>query len=154
MMPLRKGILRMGPVIWLIIAVVLAVVEIGTVALVSVWLVFGALAGMVCAMLELELWVQILAFVIVSAVLLICTRPLVKKFLLTKETRTNADRLLEENGVVLETINNLLPSGQVKVLGQIWTARSEDGSVIEEGALVEVKKISGVKLIVKKARES
>ena len=53
--------------------------------------------------------------------------------------------------MVIQTIDNLKATGQVKIDGNVWTARSVDDSVIPTGETVEVLQISGVKLIVKKA---
>lgn len=38
--------------------------------------------------------------------------------------------------------------GQVKVNGEIWSAKTEDESIISKGTEIEVLKIDGVKLIV------
>ena len=89
-------------------------------------------------------------FVTVTVVTLIATRPIVKKKLNTKTVKTNADRCIGQEGVVIEEINNLLPSGQVKVDGKVWTARSESPDVtIPKDSIVLIEKIDGVKLIVK-----
>ena len=65
-----------------------------------------------------------------------------------KAEPTNADMVIGKTGVVTEVIDNLAPSGQVKVAGAVWTARSQDDSVIGENEKVIVKEISGVKLLV------
>ena len=54
--------------------------------------------------------------------------------------------LLVKFGIVTNDINSLEATGQVKVNGEIWSAKSE--SNILKGTKVEVKKIDGVKLIV------
>jgi membrane protein implicated in regulation of membrane protease activity len=79
---------------------------------------------------------------------LIVTRPLVKKIMDFKKVDTNAGRYIGKNGVVITQINNTLGEGQVNVLGSVWTARSEDDSIIEIGENVRIKAIEGVKLIV------
>jgi membrane protein implicated in regulation of membrane protease activity len=53
-----------------------------------------------------------------------------------------------ENSVVEEKIDNISASGMVKIDGVEWTARSEDGSVIEKGTRVRIVKIEGVKVFV------
>lgn len=80
-------------------------------------------------------------FVTVTVVTLIATRPIVKKKLNTKTVKTNADRCIGQEGVVIEEINNLLPSGQVKVDGKVWTARSESPDVtIPKDSIVLIEK--------------
>ena len=61
---------------------------------------------------------------------------------------TNADALIGAQAVVIEAINNLHAQGQVKIRGQVWTARSsEEGVTYEKGEVVSVLAIEGVKLI-------
>ena len=50
-------------------------------------------------------------------------------------------------------IDNDLETGEVKINGLVWTARSVDGAVIEEGALVTVQEIQGNKLLVIRAEK-
>jgi membrane protein implicated in regulation of membrane protease activity len=81
--------------------------------------------------------------------MLILSRTAFKKFLRkTKKTPTNADRFIGQTALVTATINNEQPSGEVLVGWQRWAARSDDGSIIPEGASVKVIRIEGVKLIV------
>ena len=93
--------------------------------------------------------IQMAAFLAVSAVLLIVTRPLVKKYINKKSQPTNADRCIGAKAVVTEEINNLLGCGAAKVNGVEWTARSENDEILEIGATVTVIRIDGVKLVVR-----
>ena len=93
--------------------------------------------------------VQVIVFLAVSIILLIATRPIVKKHINKKSLPTNADRSIGQAAVVTEEINNLLGKGAAKINGIEWTARSENGDIIPEGTTVTVTKIDGVKLIVK-----
>ena len=93
--------------------------------------------------------IYLILFVIVSAVLLFFTRPVVAKHFNNRLTKTNVDSIIGAHAVVTEEINNLKGQGQVKVDGKEWSARSEDETlIIPKEAVVEVKKVSGVKLIV------
>lgn len=137
------------PAFWLIAAIVLGVIEAATAGLVTIWLVLGALAAWVCALLGLPFIFQLVIFLIVSYLLLIITRPIVKKWLTPKEiVKTNADRVIGEIGIVTEKINGIEGKGQVKVGGQIWSAIPADGTEIEPGAKVRITAIAGVKLVV------
>ena len=88
-----------------------------------------------------------------SALALAVTRPLLRKVTSAKAVPTNADRVLGETGKVTETIDNENSTGAVYADGKTWTARSEDGAVIPEGAVVEILRMEGVKLFVKKQDE-
>ena len=135
--------------IWLAMLIGAIVLEIVTTQIVSIWFAAGALAALIATLAGVSnVWLQLLIFVIVSAVALIVTRPLVKKLINKQAEPTNADMVLGKTGIVTEKIDNLAPSGLVKVNGSVWTARSADGSVIEQDERVIIKEISGVKLLV------
>lgn len=135
-------------VIWLIAAILFAIFEIATIQLVAIWFAVGAVCSMVACSLGAPVWVQIFVFGVVSLILLLLTRPLVKKFLKVKHVKTNADRLIGKTAIVTQSICNLKAQGTVIFSGLTWTARSEDGTDIETGEKVEIKSIEGVKLIV------
>ena len=136
---------------WLGAAAIFVVIEIITMGLTTIWFAGGALVGAVMAAFSLPLWSQIIAFVIVSVILLILTRPWALKYLNSRTVRTNADSLIGQTALVKETINNMEGKGLVQLNGQDWTARSfEAGEIIPEGSEVIVKEIRGVKLIVER----
>ena len=128
--------------------VVFGVVEAVTVGLVSIWFVLGSAAGLIAAICEAPIWLQVLLFFIVSIAALIATRPLVRKLGSKGGTATNADRVLGGTARVTETIDNTIPSGEVYIDGKTWTARSESGAVIAPETLVKVIRLEGVKLYV------
>lgn len=140
-------------VFWLVIAVVLGIIEAATLGLVTIWFAIGALFAMVFAMVGLPLSVQLIVFIISSSILLYFTKPILKKYLKVKLQKTNADRAVGEIGIVIEEIDPVLGKGQVKVRGQIWSARTVDNQGIAVDEKVEVQEISGVKLIVKKVED-
>ena len=135
-------------IFWAIAIVVFAILEAITTQLVSGWFIAGSIAALITKWLGAPFYLQLIVFVGISAITLILTRPLIKKHLTPKNEPTNADRVIGQTGVVTEAIDNMGAVGQVKVDGQIWSARSTDGSVIEEGKQVEIERIDGVKLIV------
>lgn len=135
--------------IWLSAAVILLIVEGIAPGLVSVWFALGALAAMVSAICNAPLWLQAVWFVLVSAVTLVLTRPLVKKYVNSRVQPTNADALIGKDGVVVDAIDNIAGAGSVKISGQMWTARSTEENIpIASGKIVTAKAIQGVKLIV------
>ena len=136
-------------IVWICAAVLFGIFESLTAQLVSIWFVIGAVAALVSSLAGAELYVQIIVFIAVSVLMLLITRPLVKKKLIVKSEPTNADRCLGKTATVTEDIDNINATGQEKVDGQIWTARSINSSIIKKGTNVTVEKIDGVKLIVK-----
>ncbi|MCI1982323.1 MAG: NfeD family protein [Oscillospiraceae bacterium] len=138
----------MMPFVWLAVIVAAAVIEMATAQLVSVWFAIGGVGALIACVLGAPLLWQLVVFAAVSAVMLAVTRPVVKQKLTVKKTSTNADRYIGKIAVVTVGINNTLETGQVNVLGSIWTAWSADGSEIPAGSRVVVESIRGVKLIV------
>ena len=137
-------------IVWICAGIIFGVLEAVTVQLVSVWFVIGSCAALVSSLLGAKLYVQIIVFIVTSVLMLLITRPIVKKKLTVKVEPTNADRCIGLIATVIEDINNIDGTGLVKVDGKIWTARSSDSSIIEKGTKVIIEKIDGVKLIVKK----
>lgn len=134
--------------LWLIVMVLFLVVEAVTVGLVCIWFAAGALAALLCAVFGGGIWLQVVLFLVVSAVTLYFTRPLVKKYVNAKVEPTNADIVIGKECRVTETIDNIEGTGAVYVDGKTWTARSEKDETIQKGTLVTALRIDGVKLIV------
>lgn len=146
---IMPGIANYAWVIWLAAFIVCLILEAVTPgSLVSVWLAVGALVAMLCSFGIKSFGVQVVIFLIASFVTFALIRPIAKKHFSSKLEPTNADRLVGETAVVTEAIDNLAAKGQVKVRGQIWTARSVDNTPVAEGALVKVLRLEGVKVIV------
>ena len=133
---------------WLCGMIVFLVLEATTVSLVSIWFAVGCIGAMVAELLGAPGWVCILIFMILSAVLLACLRPFVKKFIKPKITATNTDAILGSAGFVTEDIDNLAARGQVKLGAMTWTARSTSGDPICKDTKITVDKIEGVKVFV------
>lgn len=139
--------------IWFGLAVAFLLVEVLTADLVCIW--FGAsalVAGVVLAIFPaLPVAWQFVIFVVLSAVLLFATRPLVRRFMRFPRTHdTNLDRLMGRVAIVTERISNSDSTGAVRLGDVVWTARSTDGSVIEEGAHVTFEGIEGNRALVKR----
>lgn len=137
--------------VWLGLTAAFTAVEAATVNLVSVWFIGGAVAGLVSAILGASVLLQFAVFILVSALLLALLRPVLKKYLRVKPTKTNADRLLGQEALVTEDINNLEETGAIRINGVLWTAKSTDERVIPAGTRVSIERIEGAKVYVKPA---
>ena len=140
-------------IIWLIVLVVCLVVEISTLGLTSIWFAGGALLAMLIAMIGGPLWLQVLIFLVTSVVLLIFTRPIARKYFNKNREKPNVNSKIGKQAIVTVRIDNLKGEGQIVTEGMEWTARSLDASVIEEGSIVIIEKIEGVKAIVSIRKE-
>jgi len=135
-------------VIWMIIAIGFGLAEGLTLGLTFIWFAGGALLAMIASFLGLPFFVQVIAFIVGSALMLIYTRPVAKKVLKIGATKTNVDSLIGKEGIVIKELKPFA-LGQVKVKGQIWSAKAFNDEAIAENERVEVVSIEGVKLIVK-----
>ena len=137
------------PIVWLGLVIFFGVAEGVTVGLTSIWFSVGALVALLVSLVCPNVWIQAGLFVLVSLASLLLVRPLAKRHFRPKDhTPTNVDSLLGHEGVVMETIDNLAGTGQVKIAGQAWTARSVSGAVIPKGTTVTAMRIEGVRLFV------
>lgn len=135
-------------IFWLAATVIFGLVELITAPLICIWFCGGSLVATIVAYATQSVWLSIAAFVIVSALLLVFTRPLVKSKIAPKVQPTNADRIIGKEAVVTESIDPVENKGQIKVEGQIWSAKSD--LAINEGEKVTVSAIEGVKAVVTK----
>ena len=138
----------MGTWIWLVLAVVFLLLEAATVTAVSLWFAGGCLAAMVISLLGGSLGLQIGTALVVSALLLACLRPVVRKHFTPRLTKTNVDAIVGTQGYVTADIDNMAATGTVKLGAMEWTARSTAGTPISAGTLVKVDRIEGVKAFV------
>ncbi|MFG6384032.1 MAG: NfeD family protein [Lachnospiraceae bacterium] len=140
----------MEGIFWLIVIVVMAIIEIITLGLTTIWFAGGALVAFLASLFGANLLVQSILFVVVSVILLAITRPLAIEYFNKDRIKTNVEDLIGKTAVVLQEIDNLKAQGQVSINGQEWTARAVDETIIPEDIQVEIVEISGVKLLVKK----
>lgn len=120
----------------------MAFIELTTVNLVTIWFVVSGIIALVTSFFTDNTLIQFGVFVILGVILLITTRPIIKK-ILKQKVATNYDRVIGKQGVVTEKItkNNY---GEVKVDGKRWTAFANE--TIEKGSVVKILEIEGVKL--------
>ena len=139
-------------VFWLAATVVFVLVELMTVGLTSIWFAAGSFVAFIIALLGGNVGI---AFILVSVVLLALTKPWAGKYINSRTVKTNVDSLVGERAVLTEDADSMKQTGKAVVNGQEWTVRPQDETqVIRKGELIEVVKISGVKLIVKRVKEA
>ena len=144
----------MKTIYWRALFVVLLVIEIITMGLTTIWFAAGALIAFVAGILGFGVTVQVVVFIVVSAVLLIMTRPLAVKYFNQERQKTNAESLIGQQALVIEDIDTLEAKGRVEIRGMEWAAKTDepDGK-IAKNTVVVVNGIQGVKLIVRDREE-
>jgi membrane protein implicated in regulation of membrane protease activity len=120
---------------WLIIAGVLFIGEIVTPGFILLWFGVGAAISSLLA-LYFNLYVQVIAFIIISTGLIVFTRPIMKRLVKQKDVFSNVYAMSGKKGIVVQDINNLLGKGQVKISGEVWQARAEQDSEIPKNTEV------------------
>ena len=138
--------------IWLGLVILFALIEVLTFNLTTIWFALSALIMVFLSLLPIPVAAQILIFLGFSAVFLFLTRPLVLKKFKIGRVKTNVDSMIGKHALVTRPIREF-ESGEVKVGGQYWTARTEDGAEIAKGIKCEIMRIEGVHAIVRKLAE-
>lgn len=144
----------MQEIVWLGLLAVLILIEIATLGLVTIWFAGGALVAFIVALFTENILIQVIAFLVVSFLLLFFTRPVAAKYFNSKRTKTNVDSLVGETCKVTEEIDNFNGTGAVLLNGLVWTARSKDDTKLSVGTCVRVCRIEGVKAIVEEKEEN
>lgn len=140
--------------VWAAVFALMLILELATAGLATIWFCAGSLVALVLAIFKVEIIWQVVAFVVVSVLLLIFTRPIIRKLRRGKGySPTNSDRAVGRRTVVAEDIDALAGTGSVKIDGVVWSARSSDGHVIRAGTDVVITGIEGVKAVVDEAGE-
>jgi membrane protein implicated in regulation of membrane protease activity len=137
-----------GWAIWLIVAAALVGIEVFTLTFLAGPLAAAALLAALVAVLGGGAVLQIVVFALAAIGSLAIVRPIAVSHLRTAiPARTGAAALVGQNAVVLERVDG--NSGQVKLAGEVWSARSYDGErAFEPGQRVSVLEIKGATALV------
>jgi membrane protein implicated in regulation of membrane protease activity len=138
-------------IIWFIVIILAALIEMNTMDLSSIWFSVGALLSFILAIAGAPLWVQLLVFILVSLILLSFVRPLAKKYLQSNIVHTNTDRLIGKVATCTKVIA-VGDRGEVKIDGKYWMAVTPGKEDIDIDEKVEVLAVEGVKLVVDKIK--
>lgn len=134
---------------WLILAGIFVIAEIATVGFLIFWLSLGSLCAMLTSFFTDNIIIQTAVFVVTSVLFIFLTRTLAKKLAKTDNTLvTNAFSIIGKKAIVIKEINPTLGVGQIKIDGQVWTAKSTNEEIISEGTEVLILNIDGVKAVV------
>lgn len=136
--------------IWLVIFIVLVIIELITINLVTIWFAIAAVFTLLVDIITRNTMLEIIVFIVSSFLLLLLTKPLIKKIKVKKVEATNLDMVINKIGIVTEDINQD-KIGEVKVLGKRWSAYSN--TELKKNEKVKILSIDGVKLKVEKIGE-
>lgn len=141
-------------ILWIVLLFVFIGLEALSMGLTTIWFAGGALAALIIEMLDGSVLTQVLAFLIVSLILLYFTRPVAVRYFNKDREKTNLYSLIGKQAEVTDTIHNQKGTGKVIVAGQEWSAKStEDDRIFQKGETVTISEIRGVKLVVESEQE-
>ncbi|MBP3043124.1 NfeD family protein [Arthrobacter jiangjiafuii] len=148
MQDVYQWLLDYGWAVWLVLFLALAAIETLTLDLFFAMLSVGALGAMLAAILGAPLFLQVLVFCIVALLMIVLVRPVALKHLERgpRDQRSNIDRLIGAPALTLEAVSGT--AGTVKLGGEVWTARTPDGSSLIAGEPVLVTRIDGATAVV------
>jgi membrane protein implicated in regulation of membrane protease activity len=134
--------------IWVIVAAALVGVEVFSLTFLFGPLAVAALLAALMAAIGFGAAVQLVVFAAVAVASLAVLRPIAVAHVRTAiPARTGTAALVGQTGVVLKRIDT--NGGQIKLAGEVWSARSYDGSeVFEPGQRVSVLEIQGATALV------
>lgn len=134
--------------VWLILAGIFVIGEVLTSGFLIFWFSLGSLIAMIVSFFTDNIIIQTTVFLISSVILILSTKPLVKKFANIDTVKTNAQSIIGKKGLVTKDISSIKATGQVKIEGELWSAIGKDDMDIPKGTEVEVNEIKGVKVVV------
>lgn len=131
-------------IIWLVGAIIFAVVEFIVPGLISIWFAISAVATMFFSMVIESILYQGYFFIIISIVLLLLTRSYCKK--IRSQKNDKVDRI---TGTVVE-IKDIDEKGNYIIYldGKHWLGKSE--ASLNIGDKAKILKIEGIKLVLEK----
>ena len=136
--------------IWLGTVLVAGVVEVLTVDFIFLMIGAGALAAALAAGLGAPFPLQVVVFAAATVLGLVTARPPLKRWARSTPVHlTNAGALVGRDAVVLSPVTER--SGEVRLAGEVWTARAGGSHPLEPGSSVVVVRIDGATAVVEPA---
>ncbi len=140
--------------VWLGVIIVTAIIEFVTLEMVSIWFTAGAIIPFIMAATNAVRWeVQLVTFIVLSAILVASLRGVTKRYLLRNSNeKTNVDALIGQKVRMLSR-TDFETMGSVKIGDVIWSAIGENQQTIQKDEIVEIIKVEGNKLVVMTVEE-
>ena len=136
---------------WGILCAVMIIAELASMQLVSIWFALGAVGAFCMTLAGFGFTAQLAVFVLISVLLLLITRPLLKSVRVKQVARMNADKDIGQTAVIIQEVDPALGTGRARTNGVDWIAVSETGETIPVKSVVVISRIDGAKLVVKRA---
>ncbi len=135
--------------VWMALAAIFLIGEIFTAGFFLIFLSVGAAAAGILALLDVSRVGQFIVFIVVSGILFVFGRRFADRVTEKQPPGIGADRFVDQEGIVLETIDNSNNTGSVRIGQDEWRAISETGELLQEGTHIKVTQIDGTRAMVK-----
>ena len=135
--------------IWMGLAAAFLIGEILTAGFFLIFLSIGAAAAGVLALLDVGYAGQFIVFIVVSGILFVFGRRFADRVTEKQPPGIGADRFVDQEGIVLEKIDNATNAGSVRIGQDEWRAISETGDILPEGTRIKGTQIDGTRAVVK-----
>ncbi len=141
--------------IWIIVGFLFLFIELAAPTLFFLNLALGAFFGAIAAYFTPSIAIQVAVFAVVSTISLIFLRP----FLLKSKTKSEATgiegKYIGKEAQVIQKIGEEGTSGtgKIKIYGEVWDARTEDGSAVETFEMVKILRNESLVMFVRKQGE-
>ncbi len=133
--------------LWIFIFIFALIIEFATPQLISIWFSGGSLIAFILALFKLPWWIQLIAFLLISIILVAFSRKFVTK-ILQKNIPTNSDALIGQEILVVTPVSKFqIGSGKIRDI--TWSLCTTDEE-IKEGDYAIIISIEGNKLHVKR----
>ncbi len=136
----------MDVLIWVLLAIVFIILELTTNTFVLLWLGIGSIVAAVLNYLGFDIYIQFVAFVVLSVILILSTRKFANRITPQNGRKTTAERLIGKTAKVSRQIDE--NTFVVSVAGEEWSAHTNDS--IDIGDSVKVVGIDSIILIIEK----
>ena len=130
---------------WIFIGLIFVILELVTTSFVLIWFGVGSLVAAILNYLGFDIYIQFIAFAVISTILILSTRKFADKITPEPNKKTTAERLIGRNAKIIKKIDN--NNFIVDVNGEKWSAYSENLVNIDD--TVKVVGIDSIKLIIR-----
>lgn len=136
-------------IIWVAVGVFFLIVELSTAALVSIWFVPAAIITCLLSfVIKSAIW-QIAIFVFLSAIFMVISRKIYKKYIKKPVDDVNQnEKLLGKIVTITDTTDGI--NGRVRMGDIYWKAITENGEKLSENEKAVIKSVNGTTLVVTK----
>ncbi|MEN3014300.1 MAG: NfeD family protein [Endomicrobiia bacterium] len=139
---------------WIVVAIIFFIIEIITPGI-FLFSCFGlaAIVAFLSSFFTDSVLIESVIFSLVSVISIYLLRPILIKIFTPDFVKTNVNSLIGKTGIVEEEIHDKKIMGLIRVENELWRAVSENDEIISKGSKVEVIRVEGVHLVVKKLKE-